>query len=82
MGKREAAKGSHFLTDLDAMITQLLKYKDNICRHMEIMVLDNQSSQTDTKAPAGLAGTEAEKDYLCPPVRPLHRQASSIQGRH
>ena len=61
VGKREAAKEATSLTDLDAMITQLLKYKDNICRHMEIMVLDNQSSQTDTKAPAGSPAPKPKK---------------------
>ena len=61
VGKREAAKEATSLTDLDAMITQLLKYKDNICRHMEIMVSDNQSSHTDTKAPAGSPASKPKK---------------------
>ena len=38
VGKREAAKAATSLTELDAMITQLLNYKDNVCRRMEIMV--------------------------------------------
>ncbi len=36
--KREALKVSTSLTDLDAMITQILNYKDNICRRVEMMV--------------------------------------------
>ena len=36
--KRDALKVSTSLTDLDAMITQILNYKDNICRRMEMMV--------------------------------------------
>ncbi len=36
--KREALKVATSLTDLDAMITQVLNYKDNICRRMEPMV--------------------------------------------
>ena len=35
--KREALKVATSLTDLDAMITQILNYKDNICRRMEMM---------------------------------------------
>ncbi len=36
--KRETLKVATSLTDLDAMITQVLNYKDNICRRMEPMV--------------------------------------------
>ncbi len=36
--KREALKEATSLTDLDAMITQVLNYKDTICRRMEPMV--------------------------------------------
>ena len=61
VGKRETAKEATSLTDLDAMITQLLKYKDTICRHMEIMVSDNQSSPTDTEAPAGSPAPKPKK---------------------
>lgn len=39
--KREALKVATSLTDLDAMITQTLNYKDNICRRMELMVTPN-----------------------------------------
>ena len=40
--KREAAKVSTSLTELDAMITQLLSYKDTICRRMEVMSVSHQ----------------------------------------
>ncbi len=36
--KREALKAATSLTDLDAMISQVLNYKDSICRRMEPMV--------------------------------------------
>lgn len=36
-GKREAAKEALSLTELDAMITQLLNHKDTICKRMEVM---------------------------------------------
>ena len=42
MCKREAAKASTSLTELDAMITQLLSYKDAICRRMEVMSVSHQ----------------------------------------
>ena len=52
VGKREAAKEAASLTELDAMITQLLNYKDNICRRMEVMVADTPPSYPETKATA------------------------------
>lgn len=36
-GKREAAKDALSLTELDAMITQLLNHKDTVCKRMEVM---------------------------------------------
>ena len=36
-GKREAAKEALSLTELDAMITQLLNHKDTVCKRMEVM---------------------------------------------
>lgn len=53
VGKRETAKEASSLTELDAMITQLLGYKDNICRRMEVMVSDNHPSHPETKVPVG-----------------------------
>ena len=46
VGKREAAKNASSLTELDAMITQLLTYKDNICRRMEVMSASHQEATT------------------------------------
>ena len=46
VGKREAAKNAFSLTELDAMITQLLTYKDNICRRMEVMSASHQEATT------------------------------------
>ena len=60
--KREAAKTATSLTELDAMITQLLNYKDTICRRMEVM---SASRQQDAQKPAPAAtakpGTPAPK---------------------
>ena len=61
VGKRETAKEATSLTELDAMITQLLNYKDNICRRMEVMVSDNHPSQPETKAPAGSPAPKPKK---------------------
>ena len=46
VGKREAAKNASSLTELDAMSTQLLTYKDNICRRMEVMSASHQEATT------------------------------------
>ena len=46
VGKREAAKNASSLTELAAMITQLLTYKDNICRRMEVMAASHQERIT------------------------------------
>ena len=40
--KREMLKEAASLTELDAMITQVLNYKDNICRKMEFLTVDSQ----------------------------------------
>ena len=61
VGKREAAKEATSLTELDAMITQLLNYKDNICRRMEVMVFDNQPSHPETTAPASNPAPKPKK---------------------
>lgn len=36
-GKRDAAQAALSLTELDAMITQLLNHKDTVCKRMEVM---------------------------------------------
>ena len=53
VGKREAAKAATSLTELDAMITQLLNYKDNVCRRMEIMVASKHEEHNTGSSPAG-----------------------------
>ena len=52
--KREAAKVSTSLTELDAMITQLLSYKDTICRRMEVMSASHQQ-EAQNPTPAATA---------------------------
>ena len=44
VGKRETAKAAASVTELDAMITQLLNYKDTVCKRMEFMVVSQQQS--------------------------------------
>lgn len=62
VNKREAAKTAISLTELDAMITQLLNYKDTICRRMEVMSASRQQ-EAPKPAPAATAkpGTPAPK---------------------
>ncbi len=54
--KREAAREAVFLTELDAMITQLLNYKDTVCKRMEVLAAPTPEPQTkesgETKQPA------------------------------
>ena len=46
VGKREAAaKNATSVTELDAMITQLLNYKDTVCKRMEFMVASRQTPE-------------------------------------
>lgn len=45
VAKREAAKMAASVTELDAMITQLLNYKDTICKRMEFLVVSQQNVQ-------------------------------------
>ena len=60
--KREAAKTATSLTELDAMITQLLNYKDTICRRMEVMSASRQQeAQKPTPAATAKPGTPAPK---------------------
>lgn len=44
-GKRENAKEAQSLTELDAMITQLLNHKDTVCKRMEVMAAPAQEPQ-------------------------------------
>ncbi|MDR3729174.1 MAG: BREX system P-loop protein BrxC [Oscillospiraceae bacterium] len=54
--KREAAREAVSLTELDAMITQLLNYKDTVCKRMEVLAAPTPEPQTkesgETKQPA------------------------------
>ena len=60
--KREAAQTATSLTELDAMITQLLNYKDTICRRMEVMSASRQQdAQKPTPAATAKPGTPAPK---------------------
>ena len=60
--KREAAKTAISLTELDAMITQLLNYKDTICRRMELMSASRQQdAQKPTPTATAKPGTPAPK---------------------
>ena len=61
VGKREAAKEASSLTELDAMITQLLGYKDNICRRMEVMTADSHPELLKENAPAGMSTLKPKK---------------------
>ena len=61
VGKREAAKEASSLTELDAMITQLLNYKDNICRRMEVMVADNHPTQPESSTTPGTPAPKPKK---------------------
>ena len=64
VNKREAAKTATSLTELDAMITQLLNYKDTICRRMEVM-----SASRQQEAQNSVFGTPAPKPRKIVTVR-------------
>ena len=55
-GKRDSVQEATSLTDLDAMITRNLSYKDNICRRME--VLSASAKQQTEQITAGEKQTE------------------------
>lgn len=61
VSKREAAKEADSLTELDAMITQLLNYKDNVCRRMEVMAADKLVSDPAEKPQSGSASPKPQK---------------------
>ena len=63
VGKREAAKAAVSLTELDAMITQLLNYKDNICRRMEAYVVVPPQPGKDVSKPKKI--TTVRRYDLC-----------------
>ena len=49
--KREAAQNASSLTELDAMTTQLLTYKDTVCRRMEALHEESQTPSAQPNAP-------------------------------
>lgn len=66
--KREALKAATSLTDLDAMITQAINYRDNICRRMELMaapVLPVDSKGDDKSASKPKKITTVRRYDLC-----------------
>ena len=66
VGKREAAKEASSLTELDAMITQLLNYKDNVCRRMEAIAA---SHHIPDPAKLGLNSNDEQKNSKITTVR-------------
>ena len=60
VNKRETAKNATSLTELDAMITQLLNYKDTFCRNMEVM---SASRQQEAQKPPKII--TVRRDDLC-----------------
>ena len=70
-GKREAAKEALSLTELDAMITQLLNYKDTVCKRMEVMAAPapepqaKESGEAKQPAPAPKKIATVRRYDLC-----------------
>lgn len=60
-GKREAAKEALSLTELDAMITQLLNHKDTVCKRMEVMAAPAPEPQTKESGEARQPATAPKK---------------------
>lgn len=69
--KREAAKEALSLTELDAMITQLLNHKDTVCKRMEVMAAPTpepqakESGQAKQPAPAPKKIATVRRYDLC-----------------
>ena len=70
-GKREATKEALSLTELDAMITQLLNHKDTVCKRMEVMAApapepqSKESSKEEQPAPAPKKIATVRRYDLC-----------------
>ena len=60
-GKREAAKEALSLTELDAMITQLLNHKDTVCKRMEVMAAPAPEPQAKESGEAKQAAPAPKK---------------------
>lgn len=69
--KREAAKEALSLTELDAMITQLLNHKDTVCKRMEVMAAPapepqaKESGEAKQPAPAPKKIATVRRYDLC-----------------
>ena len=69
--KRDAAKEAGSLTELDAMITQLLNYKDTVCKRMEVLAAPapepqaKESGEAKQPAPAPKKITTVRRYDLC-----------------
>lgn len=69
--KREAAKEALSLTELDAMITQLLNHKDTVCKRIEVMAAPapepqaKESGQAKQPAPAPRKIATVRRYDLC-----------------
>ena len=50
VGKREMTKTAESLTDLDAMITQLLNHKESVCKSLEISAAENHGTPASPAA--------------------------------
>jgi len=59
--KREAAKEALSLTELDAMITQLLNHKDTVCKRMEVMAAPAPEPQAKESGEAKQAAPAPKK---------------------
>ena len=70
-GKREAVKEALSLTELDAMITQLLNHKDTVCKRMEVMAAPapepqaKESGEAKQPAPAPKKIATVRRYDLC-----------------
>ena len=69
--KRDAAKEAGSLTELDAMITQLLNYKDTVCKRMEVLAAPapepqaKETGEAKQPAPAPKKITTVRRYDLC-----------------
>ena len=69
--KRDTAKEALSLTELDAMITQLLNHKDTVCKRMEVMAApapepqSKESSKEEQPAPAPKKIATVRRYDLC-----------------
>ena len=66
--KRDAAQAACSLTELDAMITQLLNYKDSVCRRMEVLaapVPNPQNKEDKDPSPTPKKITTVRRYDLC-----------------